>query len=72
LKLRQVSIPAPDRESLLASHGVQVANGRQFFFSDPGDTYFRLSISTLDEEEIVEGVRRLARALEHACANYQP
>ncbi len=71
LKLKPVSTPAPDWKSLFAAHGVQVAHGRQFFFSDPGDTYFRLSISTLDEEEIVEVLRRLSRALDHAYAKNQ-
>lgn len=64
LKLRPAPTPPPDWESLFASFGVEMAHGRRFFFTEPRDTYVRLSISTLDEDEIVEGIRRFSRALE--------
>ena len=64
--------PVPGRttgwEERLAAHGVKAAPGRPFFFSGSPSAYLRLSISTLDEEEIVEGVRRLAGALREAHA----
>jgi DNA-binding transcriptional MocR family regulator len=63
LKLRPAPAPPRDWEQLFASFGVKVAHGRRFFFSEPRDTYVRLSISTLDEDEIVEGVQRMSRAL---------
>ncbi len=61
--------PLPARvglEALLASHGVQAVPGRFFFCSEKRDSYLRLSISTLSEDEIAEGVVRLSRALRAA------
>ncbi len=57
-----------DLEALLASHGVQATQGRSFFCSAKRDSYLRLSISTLSEDEIAEGVARLSRALRAAHA----
>jgi DNA-binding transcriptional MocR family regulator len=66
LRLKPLSSPPEDWDRFLASHGVQVAHGRRFFHTEPAHTYLRLSISSLDEAEIVEGIRRLSRALHHA------
>lgn len=44
--------------------GVAVVPGRYFFSSEQRAVNIRLSIATLDEREIEEGVRRLARALD--------
>jgi DNA-binding transcriptional MocR family regulator len=60
---------AADIEALLASYGVQATLGRFFFCSEQPAPYLRLSISTLSEEEIREGVVRLARALRQAYAD---
>jgi DNA-binding transcriptional MocR family regulator len=51
---------------LLSAHGVRAAPGRHFFCSPRSKRYLRLSISTLSEEEIVEGVTRLCGALREA------
>lgn len=60
-------LPAPAGpdvwEQAFSECGVEVARGNHFFFSRPRDAYARLSISTLDEDEIVEGIRRFSRAL---------
>jgi DNA-binding transcriptional MocR family regulator len=54
----------PDQlAGLLAAHGVRAAAGSWFFSSPQADSYLRLSISALDEEEIAEGIKRLAGAL---------
>jgi DNA-binding transcriptional MocR family regulator len=42
---------------------VQVSPGGPFYFSKPSDAHLLLSISTLNEQKIVEGVRRLANAM---------
>ncbi len=47
----------------LASHGIEVAAGHFFYSSSPAHPHLRLSISTLNEEEIEAGVRRLAAGL---------
>jgi len=65
LKLRSVSSQLPDLEGLFAAHGVKVALGHDFFPSDTAATCLRLSISRLNEAEIVAGVERLAMALRH-------
>jgi DNA-binding transcriptional MocR family regulator len=66
LKLKPPSSRQPDWKTLLADHGVRVAPGNLFYVNQPPYPHLRLSISTLNEEEIVEGVRRLARAFAHA------
>ncbi len=60
--LSMASHPPVDWENILVSEGIAVASGRSFFSSDPTGTFFRLSISSLNEAEIEEGIRRLARA----------
>jgi len=62
--LSMASHPPVDWEKAFASEGIAVASGRSFFPSDPDGTFFRLSISSLDEVEIEEGVRRLGRAFQ--------
>jgi DNA-binding transcriptional MocR family regulator len=52
-----------DWERLLASHGVKAAFGNRFFVSGIEESYVRLSIASLDDEQIVEGVQRLSAAL---------
>ena len=44
-------------------HGVLVAPGMLFFPDARTSEYFRMSIATLNEAEITEGVQRLGRAL---------
>jgi len=46
-----------------AAGGGRVARGRPFFPAEPVRDSIRLSISALDDEEIVEGIRRLRHAL---------
>lgn len=47
----------------LRTYGVMVSRG-EFYFADPvPEPCFRLSIAALDEEEIIEGSRRLGAAL---------
>jgi DNA-binding transcriptional MocR family regulator len=54
----------PERlESQLTAHGVRATAGSWFFSSPQANSYLRLSISALNEEEITEGVKRLADAL---------
>ena len=62
--LSMASHPPVDWEKAFASEGIAVASGRSFFSSDPDGTFFRLSISSLDDAEIDEGVRRLGRAFQ--------
>jgi len=72
LKLKPVRGRTPDWERLFAAQGVKVSSGRPYYFSSPSEAHVRLSISTVDEGEIAEGVRRLAGALRAAHAGRTP
>lgn len=67
LKLMPPCARSADLDALLASHGAEAALGRLFFSEASRERYIRLSISALAEEEIVEGVARLSRALGEAA-----
>ena len=47
----------------IQQHGVTAAPGALFFLSKQSQTAIRLSISSLGDAEIAEGVRRLGKAL---------
>ena len=68
LKLKRWVNETEDWQSRLAAHGVLALPGNRFFLGDPGASYLRLSISTLNEKEIAEGIRRLGAALAEAFA----
>ena len=68
LKLKPVTDRTLDWKTLFAAHGVRVTPGRNFFYTETADPYLRLSISTLNEEEIVEGVKCLSKALRQIYA----
>ena len=62
-KLRAIDI---DESSLLQTtekYGATVSPGRYYFYKSKNSNYFRISISTLNEEEIIEGIKRLAKAI---------
>lgn len=63
LTLTQVRGRVADWPQVMLRHGVRVADGRDFFASEPGRVHLRLSIAGVDETEIAIGVRRLAAAL---------
>lgn len=63
LRLKQPRGRTPDWSHLFADHGVIVLSGRHFFVSGEDRSHIRLSLSTLDEDEIAEGIRRVAKAL---------
>jgi DNA-binding transcriptional MocR family regulator len=47
----------------LVKHGVLVSPGEYYFHGSSPHQYFRLSIASLNEEEIQEGMLRLGKAL---------
>jgi DNA-binding transcriptional MocR family regulator len=52
----------------LRRFGVRVRNGSDFYADPPaGRCFLRISISNLDEAEIVEGMARLGRGLRRLC-----
>jgi DNA-binding transcriptional MocR family regulator len=72
LKLKPFAARVGSLEALLTAHGVEAEPGRFSFWSETRDQYLRLSISTLSEDEIVEGVMRLSRALGEAYPRTTP
>jgi len=66
--------PSPDLDwnAVLAPHGVLAFPGYLFYPSISPAPHLRLSISTLDETEIEEGLERLARALRNIYARRNP
>jgi 2-aminoadipate transaminase len=64
LRVHAASCPEEAIYERLVRAGVKVASGSAFFAAAPtGPPQFRLSIACVPEEEIVEGCRRLGRAL---------
>jgi DNA-binding transcriptional MocR family regulator len=64
LRVHAASCPEEAIYERLLRAGVKVASGSAFFAAAPtGPPQFRLSIACVPEEEIVEGCRRLGRAL---------
>jgi len=66
--------PSPDLDwnAVLAPHGVLAFPGYLFYPSISPGPHLRLSISTLDETEIEEGLERLAQALRNIYARRNP
>jgi len=63
LRLRGLKVSEDELHAELRKQGVAASKGAQYFPKPPEDHYLRLSISKLEEEEIVEGVRRVGKAL---------
>jgi len=63
LKLKPAGGRVPDWARLFTEHGVAIVPGRHFYRSGGDYSHIRLSISTLDEDEIAEAIRRIAKAL---------
>ncbi|GIW08435.1 MAG: aminotransferase [Dehalococcoidia bacterium] len=61
LRLKRGS--AVEMGNLCPEEGVVVNTGRMFFVDNPQPEYFRLSFSFLPAEDLVEGVRRMSRAM---------
>jgi GntR family transcriptional regulator/MocR family aminotransferase len=63
LKLLNVKIKHTEINKIFLKHGVLVSPGEYFFLKKSSDIYFRISISTLNEDEIEEGIKRLGDAI---------
>ncbi len=58
------SFTYPQWEELLSAGGVKFFMGKSCFIGEPTGIFLRISIATLDEHEIKEGITRLATVLE--------
>jgi DNA-binding transcriptional MocR family regulator len=52
-----------DIEEHFRKYGVSITNGRSFFYTPTEEHYIRFSISRCNEQEIEEGVKRMAKAI---------
>ena len=50
-------------KTILLKHGVLASPGLYYFYSSKLQKFFRISISSLNEDEIAEGIKRLGSAL---------
>ena len=64
LKLSGLNISENEIHNIIEKYKIQVSRGSLFFIEKPENHFIRLSISRLNEEQILEGVRRLKNALE--------
>lgn len=63
LKLSRLNISEEELHGIFKNFKINTAPGSLYFNKKPADHYIRLSISQLNEEEIIEGVGRLGKAL---------
>lgn len=63
LRLRGLRVSEDELHAELRKQGVTASRGSKYFPKPPKDLYLRLSISKLEEREIVEGVKRVGKAL---------
>ncbi len=63
-----VEIGDEEWQRVLLENGVFVSPGDYYFDGVPEGRFFRISISTLDEEEIATGIERLGRAVAQVYA----
>lgn len=61
--LNNVNISYKEINEIFLSHKIRVALGKDFFPNPVKQKYCRLSIASLDEKEIVEGINRLSKAM---------
>ncbi|MFC1563669.1 PLP-dependent aminotransferase family protein [candidate division KSB1 bacterium] len=64
LKIKGLKITEDKLHSVLLKHGIQTTPGSVFFTNKQKDHYIRLSITQVNEEEIIEGIERLKCAFE--------
>ena len=71
MKLGGLTISEDELHNIFIKHKVRVSPGSSYFIEKPEDHFIRLSISKLNEEEILEGIKRLKSALEEAYLKYE-
>jgi DNA-binding transcriptional MocR family regulator len=64
LRLEGLRMPEDELHAVFSKAGVMVSKGSQYFPKIQREHHIRLSISKLNEGEIVEGIKRLGKALQ--------
>jgi DNA-binding transcriptional MocR family regulator len=68
VELARCALPASRAYDRIANSGVVVSPGPYYFVEPPARPCFRLSIATVDESRIEEGIARLGRAIREISA----
>jgi len=63
IKMKDTGKNDGELNRIFLENGVRVSPGEHFFTNKNSNHYIRLSISTLEEEEIKEGIKRIGNAL---------
>ncbi|MFH1195583.1 MAG: PLP-dependent aminotransferase family protein [bacterium] len=58
-----------DLNKIFLSYKIRLALGKDFYPQPDNKRYFRLAIASLDENEIVEGINRLSKAIKYIYEN---
>jgi DNA-binding transcriptional MocR family regulator len=69
LTMKNVKQNYDELNKICLSYKVRVAMGKDFFAYPEVKKYIRLSISSLNEEEIIEGIDRLSKAIKQIYTN---
>ena len=68
LTMNNLNLTYEEINRILRLNKIRLAIGRDFFLQSEGKKHFRLSIASLDEKEIIEGIDRLKKAVKQIYA----
>ncbi len=63
--MNNITLDYDHLNKIFESYKIRLALGKDFFPHEEKEKYFRLAIASLDEKEIVEGIERLSKAVDH-------
>jgi GntR family transcriptional regulator/MocR family aminotransferase len=63
LSLKECECKEESMYKIFINNGIMISPGSLFFFRSTDSSHFRISIASLDEAEIIEGIKRLGAAL---------
>ncbi len=69
LSMKGARLTYDELNNIFLSCKIRLALGKDFFPNSEKKKYFRLSIASLDEKEIVEGIERLSKAIKQIYTN---
>ena len=69
LSLKNIKLGYEELNKIFLSHKIRLALGKDFFPHPEKSKHFRISIASLNEKEIVEGIERLSKAIKQIYNN---
>jgi DNA-binding transcriptional MocR family regulator len=69
LSMNNINLDYDELNKIFRSYKIRLALGKDFFPHKEKGKHFRLAIASLDEKEIVEGIERLSKAVDHIYNN---